>query len=118
MGRDTGKKIKAGKVPGSNSIPDQKPPPAPQLRFSFKHVQLTHKKFHLGGVGTGYAHRFVEVMKDLSCRKWSEIVSHRSYCDIMRFHQIDFDGTSELGGFQLKDEQLLQAALAIQFVRA
>ena len=73
------------------------------LTFSFKHVELNHKKFNLVNYNWGtdkkptaneYIHTVYERLKDLCTYTGNELRSQAGRDSPLKFHVIDFKGTT------------------------
>ena len=108
-------KIRPGASPPlSGNIP--KPLPLPTsgiMRFSFKCLDLvSNPKFGLHHCANGYLPKLLERLRDVCALKELDFRSSRS--PALRAHQIDWEKTSEPGGFSCLNEQL-RAIKAWQF---
>ena len=98
--------IKAGKPAKSASrIHSQDPKlDSDVVRFSFKHLDLSHAKFSIREQGATYLHSLMERLKALSSLRTQELLSSRS--SSLRCHPIEWDKTSEPKGFAHLNTQL------------
>lgn len=74
------------------------------VRFSFKHLDLTHEKFCCNGKDRQYFAKLLQRLKDLSAWKANEVHAERS--SALRSHPIHWDRTSEPNGFRRLNDQL------------
>lgn len=103
------KKIKPPNLPKNHNIgiPNANPHADNEtIRFSFKHLDLTHNKFSCDGKTFDYFTKVFERLKNISSIKISEMLSSRSQS--LRAHPIDWDDTTEKNGFIGLNEQLRQ----------
>lgn len=82
------------------------------LRFSFKHLDMSHDRFSCEGREYDYFGKVLERLKAISSFKVSEIFSNRS--SSIRAHPIEWSDTTEKTGFSHLTEQLRQVP-AYQF---
>ena len=75
------------------------------VRFSFKHLDLNHKKFSLEDKTNEYFLKLLERLKGMSSLKISEVFSNRS--PSLRAHPIDSGGTTEKNGFKHLNKQYI-----------
>ena len=96
-----------GKIPQVQPLGDKD-----VLRFSFKLLDLTNKKFHSDRCGTGYIEHFLTRLRDVSTLTVREFRTNRSAS--LKAHKITFGTTTEVNGFSALNEQL-QSEEAWQF---
>jgi len=99
-----GKKIKPTKLVNTGKIHPTISADNTTLRFSFKHLDLNHKKFSIEGQSHDYFHKVLERLKNLSTVTTRELITNRS--PSMRSHPIDWENTSEHSGFNHLNSQL------------
>jgi hypothetical protein len=107
------KRIKPSKLKNKSDIHPSKPSVDNEtLRFSFKHLDLNHKKFSIKKKEHDYFGKVLERLKAISTFKASEVFANRS--SSLRAHPIDWRHTSEKKGFSHLNSQL-QDIPAYQF---
>lgn len=106
-------RIKLGPLPPHRGrIPEVTIPPDEDLRFSFKHFDLSNPKFHTDRCGHAYLEKFLIRLRDLCRIKVDEFRSNRTAS--LKSHRINFENTTETAGFSALNEQL-RAEEAWQF---
>ncbi len=98
-------KIKAGKPKTTAKVvPAGATRDAPTLRFSFRYLDLKHKKFGIARRDGKYLSSILDRFKSLSEMRAKELLTSRS--GSLRVHEITWKDTSEPGGFTALNPQL------------
>lgn len=75
------------------------------VRFSFKYLDLFHKKFQVKHRDGEYLHKLADRLKHYSSMKMrAQLISSKSKST--RFHPIQWDETTECNGFSCLNDQL------------
>lgn len=74
------------------------------ITFSFKYLDLTHKKFQIGQQESRYFETVLRRLKDVCAYNSIELFSNRS--SSLRAHPIEWHDTSEPEGFSCLNNQL------------
>jgi len=82
----------------------QKPSVEDMVHFSFKHLDLQHKKFSIDTRRAQYFQKLLSRLKDLSGLTRIEFQTNRS--SALRAHPITWERTSEKEGFMNLNDQL------------